>query len=199
MMEVGGIFIGLPWLVLHYVTKWKTAATLTTDDEALLDELLQLARRLEDRLETVERLVSTEHPEFRPGQIGHEQQIAQSGADLANFKSMLAGVPANEQPAHFVLPRQGERQVHGGLLRHCHYTGVNALWVRLGFVMGVFMSSGFLLLPYLAVGLLADEAAPPLHRPAGTAVLAARPAEPGPHRARSALAVPRHRPPPGRA
>ena len=90
MIAIGGIFIGLPWLVLHYVTKWKTAATLTTDDEALLDELYQLARRLEDRLETVERLVSTEHPEFRPGRIGHEQQIAQSGADLANFESMLA-------------------------------------------------------------------------------------------------------------
>ncbi len=29
MMAIGGIFIGLPWLVLHYVTKWKTAATLT--------------------------------------------------------------------------------------------------------------------------------------------------------------------------
>ena len=86
----GSLFIGLPWIILHYVTKWKTAATLTTDDEALLDELYQLARRLEDRLETVERLVSTEHPDFRPGRLGHEQQIAQSGADLANFESMLA-------------------------------------------------------------------------------------------------------------
>jgi len=84
------IFVGLPWLILHYVTKWKTAATLTTDDEALLGELYQLARRLEDRLETVERLVSTEHPEFRPARLGHEAQIAQSGADLADFESMLA-------------------------------------------------------------------------------------------------------------
>ena len=90
LFGIGGFFIGLPWLILHYVTKWKTAATLTTDDEALLDELYQLARRLEDRLETVERLVSTEHPDFRPARLGHEQQIAQSGADLAAFESMLA-------------------------------------------------------------------------------------------------------------
>ena len=33
------LFIGLPWLIFHYITKWKTAATLTTGDEKLLDEL----------------------------------------------------------------------------------------------------------------------------------------------------------------
>lgn len=56
-------------MVLHYVTKWKTAATLTTDDEHLLEELYQLARRLEKRMDTVERLVADEHPEFRPSRI----------------------------------------------------------------------------------------------------------------------------------
>ncbi len=60
------IFVGLPWVILHYVTKWKTAATLTGDDEALLEELYQLARRLDDRMDTVERLVTADHPEFRP-------------------------------------------------------------------------------------------------------------------------------------
>ena len=33
------LFIGLPWMIFHYITKWKTAATLTTDDEHLLEEL----------------------------------------------------------------------------------------------------------------------------------------------------------------
>lgn len=63
---VVALFIGLPWVILHYVTKWKTAATLTTDDEALLEELYQLARRLDERMDTVERLVAAEHPEFHP-------------------------------------------------------------------------------------------------------------------------------------
>ena len=27
------IFIGLPWLVFHYITRWKTAARLTGSDE----------------------------------------------------------------------------------------------------------------------------------------------------------------------
>jgi phage shock protein B len=27
------LFIGLPWLIFHYITKWKTSATLTGSDE----------------------------------------------------------------------------------------------------------------------------------------------------------------------
>ncbi len=63
---VGMLFIGLPWLILHYVTKWKSAATLPAEDEKLLDELYDLARRLEDRVHTVERIVSADNPDWRP-------------------------------------------------------------------------------------------------------------------------------------
>jgi phage shock protein B len=63
------LFIGLPWVVLHYITKWKTAATLTSGDEQLLDELHRLARRLDDRMDTVERLVAADNPEFKPGRV----------------------------------------------------------------------------------------------------------------------------------
>lgn len=66
---VSMVLIGLPWLILHYVTKWKTSATITTDDEVLLDELYQLARRLDDRMDTVERLVASDNPEFQPKRI----------------------------------------------------------------------------------------------------------------------------------
>lgn len=66
LLAIVSLFIILPWIILHYVTKWKTAATLTTGDEALLDELYRLARRLEDRMATVERLVANDHPDFRP-------------------------------------------------------------------------------------------------------------------------------------
>jgi len=59
-------FFGLPWLILHYVTKWKTAATITTDDEVLLEELYNLAKRLDERMDTVERLVASDDPSFSP-------------------------------------------------------------------------------------------------------------------------------------
>jgi phage shock protein B len=69
-MMMGGLaiitlFIGLPWLVFHYITKWKTAATLTGSDEKLLDELHDAARRLDDRLCTIERIMTAENPNWR--------------------------------------------------------------------------------------------------------------------------------------
>ena len=69
------IFIGLPWIIMHYITKWKTAATITTDDEHLLDELYQLARRLDERMDTVERLVASDNPEFKPARLIHDRAI----------------------------------------------------------------------------------------------------------------------------
>lgn len=71
------IFVALPWIVFHYITKWKSAATITREDENLLDELNDLARRLDDRLCTVERIMTAENPNWRsltcdPASIGIE-------------------------------------------------------------------------------------------------------------------------------
>ena len=59
------LFIGLPWLIFHYITKWKSQATLTGEDEKLLDELHDLARRLDDRMCSIERIMSAENPNWR--------------------------------------------------------------------------------------------------------------------------------------
>lgn len=59
------LFIGLPWLIFHYITKWKTAATLSGGDEKLLDDLHDAARRLDDRLNTIERIMTAENPNWR--------------------------------------------------------------------------------------------------------------------------------------
>ena len=77
VLIVGMLFIGLPWLIFHYVTKWKSQATLTTEDENLLDELHELARRLDDRMVTIERIMAAENPGWRqvtadPASIGIE-------------------------------------------------------------------------------------------------------------------------------
>ena len=69
-MLLGGLaivttLIGLPWLIFHYVTKWKQTATLTQSDEKLLDELHDAARRLDDRLCTIERIMTAENPDWR--------------------------------------------------------------------------------------------------------------------------------------
>ena len=72
---VPAIFIGLPWIIMHYITKWKTAATITTDDEHLLDDLYQLAKRLDERMDTVERLVASDNPDFKPARVMHDREI----------------------------------------------------------------------------------------------------------------------------
>ena len=62
----GMLFIGLPWLIFHYITQWKKGASISVEDENLLDELHSLARRLEDRMNTIERIVAADSPSFRP-------------------------------------------------------------------------------------------------------------------------------------
>ena len=62
---LGILFIAFPWVLFHYITKWKTAKTLTTEDENLLDELHDLARRLDDRMCTIERILQADNPNWR--------------------------------------------------------------------------------------------------------------------------------------
>ena len=85
---IPAIFIGLPWIILHYITKWKTSATITTDDEALLEELYSLAKRLDDRMDTVERLVASDNPEFRPAHLVHDSE--QDNQQLRELEQLIA-------------------------------------------------------------------------------------------------------------
>lgn len=85
LIVVPVIFVGLPWVILHYITKWKTSATLTTGDEALLEELYQLARRLDDRMTTVERLVASDHPDFHPARTIRDRAESEQLDELASL------------------------------------------------------------------------------------------------------------------
>ena len=84
---VGILFVALPWLIFHYITKWKTAKTLTGADEQLLDELYDAGRRLDDRLCSIERIMTAENPDWRqnclPG-AGREG----SGSLLKDFDNL---------------------------------------------------------------------------------------------------------------
>lgn len=69
------LFVGLPWVILHYITKWKQAPRITEEDERLLDELQMLARRLEDRVNTVERIIAADNPDWKPGLTTQSYQL----------------------------------------------------------------------------------------------------------------------------
>ena len=83
LIVVPVLFIGLPWLIFHYVTKWKQAKTLTEGDEKLLDDLHDAARRLDDRLCTIERIMTAENPNWRqqclPGRSGETERLLANG------------------------------------------------------------------------------------------------------------------------
>ncbi len=53
------------WIIFHYVTQWKKSTTMTGEDEALLDQMYETARRLEERLGTVERIIAADNPDYR--------------------------------------------------------------------------------------------------------------------------------------
>lgn len=83
LLGVFMVFVAFPWIIFHYVTQWKKGATLTLEDERLLDELHELARRLDDRVCTVERIMTAENPNWRslacdPAATGLEDRTAQT-------------------------------------------------------------------------------------------------------------------------
>lgn len=84
VVTVVAIFIGLPWIIFHYITKWKQAPRMTDEDENLLDEMYNLARRLEDRLNTVERIVAADHPDWKP--LSPPQEPAQTYQSFESFE-----------------------------------------------------------------------------------------------------------------
>jgi phage shock protein B len=67
IIVIPAIVIGLPWIILHYVTKWKSSATLTREDENLLEDMSDTARCLDDRLATIERIMAADNPNWKSG------------------------------------------------------------------------------------------------------------------------------------
>lgn len=53
------------WIIFHYITKWKTAKGLTTEDEKMLKEIWDSTNRMEDRIKTLERILDVEAPHWR--------------------------------------------------------------------------------------------------------------------------------------
>ena len=60
------IVIVLPiWLILHYATRNSASKRLTSKDESLMQELHEDARRMEERIHNLERILDADSPEWR--------------------------------------------------------------------------------------------------------------------------------------
>lgn len=53
------------WLLLHYATRNSASRRLDSKDEALLEDLNENARRMEDRIRTLERILDADNPDWR--------------------------------------------------------------------------------------------------------------------------------------
>ena len=60
------LVIVLPlWLILHYVTRWRAAKGLSTEDEKMLVDLWQSAKSIEGRIASLETILDAEAPNWR--------------------------------------------------------------------------------------------------------------------------------------
>lgn len=53
------------WLILHYATRNSANKQLSSKDESLLQELHENARRMEERIHNLERILDADAPEWR--------------------------------------------------------------------------------------------------------------------------------------
>lgn len=53
------------WLILHYATRNSASKRLTSKDESLLEDLHENARRMEERIHNLERILDADVPEWR--------------------------------------------------------------------------------------------------------------------------------------
>ena len=61
------LFMGLPGMIFYFVLQLRKSRTLSVQDENLLDDLHDTARRLEDRVVTIERIMTAENPHWKNG------------------------------------------------------------------------------------------------------------------------------------
>lgn len=65
------VFVAPIWIVFHYLTQWKrmrqagAAPDQAVVSQAELEELRRLADRLESRIDTLERILDAEAPNWR--------------------------------------------------------------------------------------------------------------------------------------
>ena len=59
------IFVAPIWIIAHYVTRWRTAKVLSAEDERMLAELWEMAPKMESRINTLERILDADVPEWR--------------------------------------------------------------------------------------------------------------------------------------
>ena len=56
------------WIIMHYATRNSANKKLTSKDEVMLDDLHENARKMEERIHTLERILDADAPKWRKKQ-----------------------------------------------------------------------------------------------------------------------------------
>ncbi|MFC1720219.1 envelope stress response membrane protein PspB [Pseudomonadota bacterium] len=60
------VTICLPlWIIFHYTTKMKMSKGLSPEDEKMLSEVWESANKMQERIDTLERILDIEAPDWR--------------------------------------------------------------------------------------------------------------------------------------
>jgi phage shock protein B len=68
IFAIGAIFIVLPWMVLHFISRNRETAAKAAGDPTMNARLVDVADRLERRLEAIENLLEHEVPGWKKTQ-----------------------------------------------------------------------------------------------------------------------------------
>ncbi|MEM7708191.1 MAG: envelope stress response membrane protein PspB [Pseudomonadota bacterium] len=53
------------WIISHYVSKARSSKGLTPEDESMMSEIWDSAKKMEDRIHTLERILDDQSPGWR--------------------------------------------------------------------------------------------------------------------------------------
>lgn len=59
------IFVAPIWIILHYRSKKKISEGLSSDDASQIQELVEKAEQLKERVRTLEHILDQENPNWR--------------------------------------------------------------------------------------------------------------------------------------
>ena len=114
LIAVISIFVFMPILVvIHYVMKWKTSSSLSRDDEVMLDELYQVARRLDEQTLELSRRLDEGAGRFDAGVLGRLEAIGTALEERSRLIEESFGAQAFEAiPESPSAPTGAEHQRH---------------------------------------------------------------------------------------
>lgn len=72
LVAIISIFIVFPAILFNHISQWKKNRSISTDDEQLLDDLYHISQRLDDRIQSIERIMDVDSPDWR--RLSHSEE-----------------------------------------------------------------------------------------------------------------------------